>query len=61
MNENNLQIAQKDIDDALSTIEKLEDSIKNNSVCEDFVKRNFLELNKKLQEIEVLLKEEGIL
>jgi len=61
MNENNLQLAQQDIDEALSTIEKLEESIKSNSASEDFVKKNFLELNKRLQDIEVLLKEEGIL
>lgn len=61
MKENNLQLAQKDIDEALYTIEKLEKSIKENALSEDFVKKNFLELTKKMQEIENLLKEEGIL
>ncbi|GAA0125575.1 MULTISPECIES: hypothetical protein [Clostridium] len=61
MNENKLQLAQQDIDEALNTIEKLEKSIKTSNVSQDFVKKNFLELNKKLQDIEVLLKEEGIL
>lgn len=61
MEENNLLLAQKDIDEALSTIDKLEESIKENILSEEFVKRNFLELNKKLENIEVLLKKEGIL
>lgn len=61
MKENNLQLAQKDIDEALCTIEKLEKSIQENILSEDFVKKNFLELTKKMQEIENLLKKEGIL
>ncbi|GAA0117135.1 hypothetical protein [Clostridium senegalense] len=61
MKENKLQLAQQDIDEALNTIEKLEKSIKTSNISQDFVKKNFLELNKKLQDIEVLLKEEGIL
>ncbi|WP_461614073.1 hypothetical protein [Clostridium sp. Marseille-QA1073] len=61
MKENNLQLAQKDIDEALYTIEKLEKSIKEDALSEDFVRKNFLELTKKMQEIENLLKEEGIL
>jgi chromosome segregation ATPase len=61
MKEQNLKLAQKDIDEALSTIEELEKSIKENAVSEDAIKRNFMELSKKMQEIEDLLKEEGIL
>lgn len=61
MKENNLQLAQKDIDEALYTIEKLEKSIKEDALSEDFVKKNFLELTRKMQQIENLLKEEGIL
>lgn len=61
MKENNLQLAQKDIDEALCTIEKLEKSIKEDALSEDFVRKNFLELTKKMQGIENLLKEEGIL
>ncbi|WP_291581370.1 hypothetical protein [Clostridium sp. UBA6640] len=61
MKENNLQLAQKDIDEALYTIEELEKSIKEDALSEDLVKKNFLELTKKMQEIENLLKEEGIL
>lgn len=61
MKEQNLKIAQKDIDEALSTIENLEKSLKENSLSEDKIKENFLELSRKMQEIEDILKEEGIL
>ena len=61
MKEENLKLAQQDIDDALSTIEELERSLKENAVSEDTIKQNFIELSKKMQEIETILKQEGIL
>ncbi len=61
MKEQNLKLAQQDIDEALCTIEELEKSLKENSISEDVIKKNFIELSKKMQEIEDLLKEEGIL
>jgi hypothetical protein len=61
MNETNLMQAQKEIDEALSTIEKLEENIKFNSVSDDMIKENFISLAKKVQEIESVLKIEGIL
>ncbi|WP_346940431.1 hypothetical protein [uncultured Clostridium sp.] len=61
MNDTNLMQAQKEIDEALSTIEKLEENIKFNSVSEDMIKENFISLAKKVQEIESVLKNEGIL
>jgi len=61
MNESNLKQAQKEIDEALSTIEKLEENIKCNSVSDDMIKENFISLSKKVQEIEAVLKDEGIL
>lgn len=61
MNETNLKQAQKEIDEALSTIEKLEENIKCNSVSDDMIKENFISLSKKVQEIESVLKDEGIL
>ncbi|GAA0770937.1 hypothetical protein [Clostridium subterminale] len=61
MNETNLMQAQKEIDEALSTIEKLEENIKFNSASEDMIKENFISLAKKVQEIESVLKNEGIL
>ncbi|MEG0308867.1 MAG: hypothetical protein RR891_05115 [Clostridium sp.] len=61
MNESNLKQAQKEIDEALSTIEKLEENIKCNSASDDMIKENFISLSKKVQEIEAVLKDEGIL
>lgn len=61
MNDNSLKHAQKEIDEALSTIEKLEETLKNDKVSEDLIKENFIALSKKVQEIEEVLKTEGIL
>lgn len=61
MNDNNLKHAQKEIDEALSTIEQLEANLKTEGLSEDAIKENFLTLAKKVQEIEEVLKLEGIL
>lgn len=61
MNDNSLKHAQKEIDEALSTIEKLEETLKNDKASEDLIKENFIALSKKVQEIEEVLKTEGIL
>lgn len=61
MNESNLKQAQKEIDEALSTIEKLEENIKTNGVSDDIIKQNFMSLSNKVREIEAVLKDEGIL
>lgn len=61
MNESNIQQAQKEIDEALSTIEKLEENIKSNSISDEVIKQNFISLSNKVREIELFLKDEGIL
>ncbi len=61
MNESNIKQAQKEIDEALSTIEKLEENIKMNSISDDIIKENFISLSNKVREIEAVLKDEGIL
>lgn len=61
MNESNLKQAQKEIDEALSTIEKLEETIQSNSISDEIIKQNFLSLSNKVREIETVLKNEGIL
>ncbi len=61
MNETSLKQAQKEIDEALSTIENLEENIKLNSASDEMIKENFISLAKKVQEIETVLKNEGIL
>lgn len=61
MNESSIKQAQKEIDEALSTIEKLEENIKSNSISDDLIKQNFISLSNKVREIEAVLKHEGIL
>lgn len=61
MKEDNLKTLQKDIDEALETIETMENSLKNESLSKDTVKEKFLFLSQKLQELETILKSEGLL
>ena len=62
MKEANLKLAQKDIDDALKTVEDLENHINNNPSAEKHIlKEKFISLSEKVQELENLLKIEGIL
>lgn len=61
MKESNIKQAQKEIDEALSTIERLEENIKMNSISDDIIKENFISLANKVREIETVLKDEGIL
>ncbi|MGH4117804.1 hypothetical protein [Clostridium sp.] len=61
MKEDNLKLAQKGIDDALDTIESLEKTIKETPLPKNILKESFYTLSKKVEEIESLLKNEGIL
>lgn len=61
MKDDNLKLAQKGIDDALDTIEALEKTIKEIPVSNDILKESFYILSKKVDEIEDILKSEGIL
>jgi len=61
MKETNLKIAQQDIEDALSAIETLEKEIDGECMSKDCLKEKFLILSNKLQELEQILKEEGII
>ena len=61
MEKNNLKLAQKGIDDALDTINALEKSIKQTPISKDILKESFYTLSKKVDEIENILKNEGIL
>lgn len=61
MKENNLKIAQQDIEDALNAIETMEKNINDEAVSKDTLKEKFIFLTEKLQELESILKEEGIL
>ncbi|ERI94287.1 hypothetical protein HMPREF1982_00921 [Clostridiales bacterium oral taxon 876 str. F0540] len=61
MQEEKLKLLQKDIDEALETIENMEDGLKNDDLSKDMVKEKFLYLSQKLEELETILKSEGIL
>ena len=61
MKEASLKLAQKDIEDALNTVESMEKILDDENSCKTHVKDKFLVLSKKVQEIESILKEEGIL
>ncbi|MCM8709469.1 hypothetical protein M2651_00330 [Clostridium sp. SYSU_GA19001] len=61
MKEDNLKLLQKDIDEALLTIENMEEDLKKEVLSKDSVKEKFMFLSKKLQDLEAILKSEGIL
>ncbi|MCB2293092.1 hypothetical protein LGK95_06090 [Clostridium algoriphilum] len=61
MKQDNLKLAQKGIDDALDTIDSLEKTIKETPLIKDILKDRFYILSKKVDEIEDILKNEGIL
>jgi hypothetical protein len=61
MKETNLKLAQKDIDEALSVIESMEERLTNQSLSKDVLKEKFVFLAEKVQQLESILKEEGIL
>ncbi|GIM29014.1 hypothetical protein CPJCM30710_16800 [Clostridium polyendosporum] len=61
MDEKNLKIAQQDIDEALQTVEAIEKSLDNNELSKDNLKEQFLVLTEKVQELEDILKTEGII
>jgi len=61
MKEENLKIAQRDIDDALKTVEDMVNFIDEADLSKDVLKEKFITLTEKVQELENILKVEGIL
>jgi len=61
MKQDNLKLAQKGIDDALDTIDALEKTIKETPLKNNILKESFYNLSRKVDEIEDILKNEGIL
>ena len=61
MKESNLKIAQKDIDDALKTVEDIVSVLDNTDLPKNVLKEKFVTLTEKVQELENILKAEGIL
>jgi hypothetical protein len=59
--ESNLNAAQKDIEEALMAIETMEEILKDKSLSKDAIKEKFVFLSGKVQQLESILKEEGIL
>lgn len=61
MKETSLKLAQQDIEEALSAIEYMEESLTNQNLPKEVLKEKFVFLAEKVQELESILKEEGIL
>lgn len=61
MKEENLKKAQQDIEDALKTVEALEKGLDSDAMSRDDIKERFISLTDKLQKLEDILKNEGIL
>ncbi|MEG1002514.1 MAG: hypothetical protein RSD13_01190 [Clostridium sp.] len=61
MREENLKLAQQDIEEALRTVEDLEKGIDEDAISKDDIKEKFVSLSDKLQKLENILKTEGIL
>ena len=61
MNENTLKLAQQDIDEALKAVETIEEKLESNELSKEDLKEQFVSLTEKVQELEDILKNEGIL
>ena len=61
MKEGNLKLAQEDIEAALKAVEDIENFINDESLEKDVLKQKFVALSEKVQQLENLLKMEGIL
>jgi DNA-binding transcriptional regulator GbsR (MarR family) len=60
MENSNLEQAKSDIEEALSAIDSIMDELNNKDGKSD-IKEKFIQLTEKLNHIEMVLKEEGIL
>ena len=62
MREENLKLAQQDIEEALKTDRRFsKKSIDTDAISKDAIKEKFVSLSDKLQKLENILKTEGIL
>lgn len=61
MKESNIKLAQQDIDAALETVDDIEKFISSDDLEKDKLKEKFIALSKKVQQLENILKTEGIL
>lgn len=61
MKEENLKIAQQDIENALKTVQDMEKSLNENAGSKEQIKEKFIQLSETVQNLENILKTEGIL
>lgn len=61
MTENNLDLVRQDIDEALKLIEDMEVALTTEESPREIIKEKFNFLSEKVQELENLLKSEGII
>lgn len=61
MKEGNLELAQKDIDEALKTIQDMEENLSKENLPKEVILEKFKVLTDKVNKLESILKEEGIL
>ncbi|ACD21722.1 hypothetical protein FDB55_09530 [Clostridium botulinum] len=61
MKEENLKIAQQDIENALKTVQDMEKSLSENADSKEQIKEKFILLSETVQNLENILKNEGIL
>ncbi|NLM33898.1 MAG: hypothetical protein GX206_00490 [Clostridiales bacterium] len=61
MTQNNLDMARQDIEEALKLIEDMEAALTKEESPKEIIKEKFNFLSKKVQELENLLKSEGII
>lgn len=61
MNELSLKLAQKDIDEALKVVEEIQKELGVPKLPELKIKTKFLYLSEKVEQLENLLKKEGII
>lgn len=61
MDKTSIELATKEIDEALDTVNSMENDLGKNSLSESNIKEQFMFLSKKVKELENILIEEGIL
>ena len=61
MKESNLKLAQRDIEEALRTVEEMEEFVDTIDAPKEVLKEKFYTLTQKVQQLENILKNEGIL
>ncbi len=61
MKEDILKLAQQEIDEALAAVENIENNLSEMEPSKDELKEKFIRLNEKVNELENLLKSQGII